>query len=232
MSCSLQHKILNVEAFAKDDLRKAYEKCNDISQESRALIDSFLKEGSDKDYELNLSMYGNAAKLEKLKDAKLAWLLDKYYYRSQESVEQAMDAKAREEKIRQKQADDDEFFLTFGRALTMCSSTRVACTGCLGHIDNFLEKEKLAQVVAIVKTCSLNALGDLNVTMKDLSGTVHGTVHYKVLDVGTYGKDIHVGAAMILAKVSVFTLRPSKHYLNITRENVVKVFRKDTVSLA
>ncbi|GJY07738.1 hypothetical protein Tco_0374792 [Tanacetum coccineum] len=28
--------------------------------------------------------------------------------------EQAMDAKAREEKIRQKQADDDEFFLEFG----------------------------------------------------------------------------------------------------------------------
>ncbi|GJZ76334.1 40S ribosomal protein S3a-like protein, partial [Tanacetum coccineum] len=88
-----------------------------------------------------------AAKLEKLKDAKLAWLLDKYYYRSQESVgcssshanlyltekelyqlhldeealretleEQAMDAIAREEKIKQKQVDDDEFVLTFGRA--------------------------------------------------------------------------------------------------------------------
>ncbi|GJV37119.1 zinc finger BED domain-containing protein DAYSLEEPER [Tanacetum coccineum] len=92
-------------------------------------------------------MYGKAAKLEKLKDAKLAWLLDKYYYRSQESVgcssshanlyltekelyqlhldeealretleEQAMDAIAREEKIKQKQVDDDEFVLTFGRA--------------------------------------------------------------------------------------------------------------------
>ncbi|GKD17641.1 ribonuclease H-like domain-containing protein [Tanacetum coccineum] len=35
----------------KDDLRNACEKCNDISQESRALINSFLKEGSDKDYE-------------------------------------------------------------------------------------------------------------------------------------------------------------------------------------
>ncbi|GJX52731.1 hypothetical protein Tco_0281100 [Tanacetum coccineum] len=131
---------------AKDDIRKAYEKCNDISQESRALIDNFLKEGSYKDYELNLSMYGKAAKLKKHKDAKLAWLLEKYYYRSQESVgcssshanlyltekelyqlhldeealretlkEQAIDAKAREEKIMQKQADDDEFFLTFGR---------------------------------------------------------------------------------------------------------------------
>ncbi|GJY20038.1 hypothetical protein Tco_0392604 [Tanacetum coccineum] len=40
----------------KDDLRKAYEKCNDIPQESRALIDNFLKEGSDKDYKLNLSI--------------------------------------------------------------------------------------------------------------------------------------------------------------------------------
>ncbi|GJS51175.1 hypothetical protein Tco_0624537 [Tanacetum coccineum] len=111
-------------------------------------------------------------------------------------------------------------------------STGGTITGCLGDIDNFLEKGKLAQVVAIVKTCSPNALGDLNVTMKDLSGIVHGTVHYKVLDVGTYGKDIHVGAAMILAKVSVFTPRPSEHYLNITKKNVVKVFRKDTVSLA
>nr|GFA25404.1 hypothetical protein [Tanacetum cinerariifolium] len=86
-------------------------------------------------------------------DAKLAWLLEKYYYRLQKSVgcsssqadlyltekelhqlhldeealretleEQAMDAKAREEKIRQKQVDDDEFFLEFGM---LSSSTRV-----------------------------------------------------------------------------------------------------------
>nr|GEY58015.1 hypothetical protein [Tanacetum cinerariifolium] len=40
----------------KDDLRNAYEKCTDISQESRDLIDNFLKEGSDKYYVLNLSI--------------------------------------------------------------------------------------------------------------------------------------------------------------------------------
>ncbi|GJU55320.1 hypothetical protein Tco_1229034 [Tanacetum coccineum] len=40
---------------AKDDLRKAYEKCNDISQESRALMTVF-KEGSDKDYSEVLSI--------------------------------------------------------------------------------------------------------------------------------------------------------------------------------
>ncbi|GJZ99826.1 15-cis-phytoene desaturase, chloroplastic/chromoplastic [Tanacetum coccineum] len=87
-------------------------------------------------------------------------------------------------------------------------------------------------LVAIVKSCSPNALGDLNVTLKDLSGTVPGTIHYKVLDVGSYEKDITVGAAMILANVLVFTPKPSKHYLNITKRNVVEVFRKDTVSLA
>ncbi|GKE34126.1 hypothetical protein Tco_1453448 [Tanacetum coccineum] len=61
-------------------------------------------------------------------------------------------------------------------------------TGCLGDIDNFLKKEKLEQVVAIVKSCSPNAFGDLNATLKDLSGTVPGTIHYKVLDVGSYEK--------------------------------------------
>ncbi|GKE50941.1 hypothetical protein Tco_1486097 [Tanacetum coccineum] len=126
-----------------------YEKCNDIPQESRALIDTFLKEGSDKDYELNLSMYGKAAKIEKQMNAKLVWLLEKYNYRSQTHIggsssqtheicdlyltdkelhqlhldeevlretleEEAKDEKEREENIRQKQADDDEFFLEFG----------------------------------------------------------------------------------------------------------------------
>nr|GEX66485.1 hypothetical protein [Tanacetum cinerariifolium] len=52
--------------------------------------------------------------------------------------------------------------------------------------------------------------------------TVPGTIHYKVLDVGSYGKDITVGAAMILANVSVFTPKPSEHYLNITKQNVVE----------
>ncbi|GKE16348.1 hypothetical protein Tco_1423925 [Tanacetum coccineum] len=102
-------------------------------------------------------------------------------------------------------------------------------TGCLGDIDNNLKKGKLEQVVVIVKSCSPNVLGDLTVTMKDMSGTIPRIVHYKVIGEGGYGKDITVGAAMILANVSIFSPKPSMHYLNITRRNVVKVFRKDTV---
>nr|GFA22178.1 hypothetical protein [Tanacetum cinerariifolium] len=99
------------------------------------------------------------------------------------------------------------------------------------HLVALSLEGKLEQVVAIVKSCYPNALGDLNVTLKDVSGIVLGTIHYKVLDVGSYGKDITVGAAMILSNVSLFTPKPSEHYLNITKRNVVEVFRKDMVSL-
>nr|GEY77398.1 hypothetical protein [Tanacetum cinerariifolium] len=91
------------------------------------------------------------------------------------------------------------------------------------------DQGKLDQVVAIVKSCSSNLLGDLTVTMKDMSGTIPGTVHHKVIGKGGYGKDITVGAALILANVSVFSPKPSMHYLNITMRNVVKIFHKDTV---
>nr|GEV45886.1 hypothetical protein [Tanacetum cinerariifolium] len=85
--------------------------------------------------------------------------------------EQTMDEKAREEKIRQKQADDDEYFMEFGVSATnYVNAFGGTVTRCLGDIDNFLEKRKLEQVVAVVKSCSPNALGDLNVTLKDLSG--------------------------------------------------------------
>nr|GEU60283.1 hypothetical protein [Tanacetum cinerariifolium] len=41
---------------------------------------------------------------------------------------------------------------------------------CLGDIKNYLKNRKLEQVVAIIKSCTPNSLGDLTVTLKDLSG--------------------------------------------------------------
>nr|GEV01318.1 RNA-directed DNA polymerase, eukaryota, reverse transcriptase zinc-binding domain protein [Tanacetum cinerariifolium] len=65
---------------------------------------------------------------------------------------------------------------------------------------------KLEQVVAIVKSCSPNAIGDLTVIVKDLSSTIPETLHQKVIGDGDYEIDITVGAAMILANVSVLLL--------------------------
>nr|GEV40166.1 hypothetical protein [Tanacetum cinerariifolium] len=74
-------------------------------------------------------------------------------------------------------------------------------------------------------SCSSNMIGDLTVTMKDLSGTISRIIHHKFIGDGGYKKDI---TEFILANVLVFTPKPSMHYLNITKRNVVKVFRKDT----
>ncbi|PWA42213.1 hypothetical protein CTI12_AA546930 [Artemisia annua] len=87
------------------------------------------------------------------------------------------------------------------------------------------------QVIAIVKSCTPNVLVDLTVTLKDLSGTIGGSIHHKIIDEGgpSYGKDITVGAVLILAKVLVFSPKSSIHYINITMRNVVKIFHKDTL---
>ncbi|GKA60868.1 transposase, MuDR, MULE transposase domain protein [Tanacetum coccineum] len=180
-------------------------------------------------YELNLSMYRKAAKLEKQMNAKLAWI--HVFILDPDGA--LMSTQEYMQKVVEDVGEDADFNSgAWVSATNYVNAFGGTVTRCLGDIDNFLKKGKLEQVVAIVKSCSPNALGDLNVTLKDLSGTVPRTIHYKVLDVGSYEKDITVGAAMILSNVSVFTPKPSKHYLNITKRNVVEVFRKDTVSLA
>nr|GEU60557.1 hypothetical protein [Tanacetum cinerariifolium] len=70
---------------AKDDMQKAYEECNHIQQETHALIDTFLKEGSNKDYETHNSLFEKVA-IEKQMNAKLVWLREKYNYRSQTHI--------------------------------------------------------------------------------------------------------------------------------------------------
>ncbi|GJW75511.1 hypothetical protein Tco_0134881 [Tanacetum coccineum] len=113
MACSLPHTDFEVEAMVqrlinedkgcqdallelvfrfedsravRDDLSKTYEKCNDISQESRALICTLLKESSEKDRKLHLSMYGKAAQLERQMGAKLAWFQEKYSCRTRGGI--------------------------------------------------------------------------------------------------------------------------------------------------
>nr|GEV33813.1 hypothetical protein [Tanacetum cinerariifolium] len=133
------------------------------------------------------------------------------------STQQYMD------KVVEDVGDDDDF-----KSAVWVSATNYVNTfdgtviGCLGEVNNFLKNGKLELVVGIVKSCLPNMLGDLNVTMKDLSCTIPGTIHHKVIGKGGYGKDITVGAAMILTNVSIFSLTPSKHYLNITMRNVVE----------
>ncbi|GJY16661.1 RNA-directed DNA polymerase, eukaryota [Tanacetum coccineum] len=200
---------------AKDDLRKTYEKWNDIPQESRALIDTFLKEGSDKDYELNLSILDIDDS-----DLHLTPVL-----RSSSSTR----VKPSPSTLNPVRIIPSPAGIVQQAKLLKERDILLGWDGAVMRHRQYLKKGKLDQVVAIVKSCSPTVLDDLTVTMKDLHGIIPGTIHYKVIGEGAYGKDITVGAAMILANVLIFSPKPSMHYPNITKRNVVKVFRKDTV---
>nr|GEU44648.1 hypothetical protein [Tanacetum cinerariifolium] len=50
-------------------------------------------------------------------------------------------------------------------------------SGCFGDIKSYLKKGKLEKVVAIVTFCKPNMIDDMNVTLKDPSGTMAGTIH-------------------------------------------------------
>ncbi|GKC62712.1 ribonuclease H-like domain-containing protein [Tanacetum coccineum] len=88
--------------------------------------------------------------------------------------------------------DDDFKSCPWVSATNYVNTNGDTVTGCLGDIKNFLKNRKLDQVVAIVKSCSPNAISDRTMTMKDLTGTIPRTIHYKVIGEGGYGKDITV----------------------------------------
>ncbi|GJT54504.1 putative ribonuclease H-like domain-containing protein [Tanacetum coccineum] len=216
---------------AKDDLRKAYEKCYDIPQESRALIDTFLKEGSDKDYEMNLSILNNENDQWELSldiddsDLRLTPVMrpsSSTRVETSHSTQNPVRIIPGPAVIEDVGEDGDFKSRSWVSVTDYVNANGGTVSGCLGDIKNFLKNGKLDQVVAIVKSCSPNVICDLTVTMKDLSGTIH----HKIIGEGGYGKDITVGVALILANVSVFSPKPSMHYL---KRNIVKVFRKDTI---
>ncbi|GJU93377.1 hypothetical protein Tco_1318133 [Tanacetum coccineum] len=101
-------------------------------------------------------------------------------------------------------------------------------TGCFRDVKKFLKNMIFEKVVAVIKSCTPNVLGDLIVTLKDLSGIIFGTIHYKVLTDERFAKVITVGAALIIHNVSIFSPKQSTHYyLNITKKNMFKVFHND-----
>ncbi|PWA73133.1 hypothetical protein CTI12_AA264330 [Artemisia annua] len=90
--------------------------------------------------------------------------------------------------------------------------------------EDFTRGPWVSEVVAICKSCAPNVLGDLTVTLKDLSYTISSTIHHKFLTEGGYGKAITIGLALILKHVSEFSPKQFGHYLSITMRSVVMVF--------
>nr|GEZ16560.1 hypothetical protein [Tanacetum cinerariifolium] len=123
-------------------------------------------------------------------------------------------------------SEDDHFMQgSWLQVIVYLHGEWVIISSCLGDMKKHCIKGKLELVVGVVKSCIPNSLGDMTVTLKDPTGTMEGTIHYKVFqneDDG-YAKSIKVGSVLILRNVSFLTQKPSQHYLNITIRNIVKI---------
>ncbi|CAI9773701.1 unnamed protein product [Fraxinus pennsylvanica] len=138
-----------------------------------------------------------------------------------------------QEYIRRAMEDNSEFDEDFTRNPWFCAldylgtvNGVIPCTS-VSSIKKCLNVGKVDKVVAVIKSCTPNGLGGLIVTLKDPTGTIGASIHHKVLTESEYGKDLTIGAALILQKVSLFKPLRSAHYLNITLRNLIKVFSKE-----
>ncbi|GJV53923.1 hypothetical protein Tco_1449664 [Tanacetum coccineum] len=77
--------------------------------------------------------------------------------------------------------DDDFTRVSWLSAIDSVNVDGGIVTGCFRDVKKFLKNGKHEKVVAVIKSCTPNTLGDLTVTLKDLSSTIFGTIHYKVL---------------------------------------------------
>ncbi|XP_057515041.1 uncharacterized protein LOC130796693 isoform X2 [Amaranthus tricolor] len=131
--------------------------------------------------------------------------------------------------IQRVQQDADEEFSRnpWLFALDFLRRQSVLNTTPLSAINKYANAERFDKVVAIVKSCTPNGLGDMIVTLKDPSDTIGASVHGKVFSVGDFGNFISVGTILILRKVVAFSSSCTSSYLNITRSNIEKVISVD-----
>ncbi|BAT72626.1 hypothetical protein VIGAN_01004700 [Vigna angularis var. angularis] len=94
-------------------------------------------------------------------------------------------------------------------------------------LNSIKNTERVPLVVAVIKSCTPNGLGDMKITLKDPTATVSASVHRKVLAQPEFGKDFAVGSVVVLREVAVFCPTRSTCYLNVTLRNVLQVFSKD-----
>ncbi|XP_074319200.1 uncharacterized protein LOC141656272 [Silene latifolia] len=132
-----------------------------------------------------------------------------------------------QEYIRRIQDDDSTQEFTRNPWLFALHSLRPLRATSLKDINNCVNVQRFDTVVAVVKSCTPNGLGDMILTMKDPTATISASVHRKVLSTGVFGKLITAGSILILQKVVAFPSSCESCYLNITSKNVVKVISVD-----
>ncbi|XP_040918843.1 homologous recombination OB-fold protein [Toxotes jaculatrix] len=91
-----------------------------------------------------------------------------------------------------------------------------------------LAKNKVPNMAVLLKSI-IHTHADAKAVFKDPTGEIQGTVHRRLLEDRV--DELKVGAVLLLKQVGVFSPSHRNHYLNVTPNNLLRIYAPDGVSL-
>ncbi|XP_047426956.1 homologous recombination OB-fold protein [Mugil cephalus] len=92
-----------------------------------------------------------------------------------------------------------------------------------------LTKNKVPNMAVVLKSI-IHTHSDAKVVFKDPTGEIQGTVHRRLLEDRV--DELKVGAVLLLKQVGVFSPSHHNHYLNVTPNNLLRIYAPDGVPLS
>uniref|UniRef100_A0A8C5HWB5 Homologous recombination OB-fold protein OB-fold domain-containing protein n=1 Tax=Gouania willdenowi TaxID=441366 RepID=A0A8C5HWB5_GOUWI len=92
-----------------------------------------------------------------------------------------------------------------------------------------LSRNKVPNMAVLLKSIILTH-ADAKAVFKDPTGEIQGTVHRRLLE--DRAEELKVGAVLLLKQVGVFSPSHRNHYLNVTPNNLLRIYSPDGVSQA
>ncbi|XP_060946287.1 homologous recombination OB-fold protein [Limanda limanda] len=92
-----------------------------------------------------------------------------------------------------------------------------------------LAKNKVPNMAVLLKSI-VHTNTDAKAVFKDPTGEIQGTVHRRLLE--ERAEELKVGAVLLLKQVGVFSPSHRNHYLNVTQNNLLRIYTSDGVSLS
>ncbi|XP_070779099.1 homologous recombination OB-fold protein [Enoplosus armatus] len=92
-----------------------------------------------------------------------------------------------------------------------------------------LAKNKVPNMAVLLKSI-IHTHADAKAVFKDPTGEIQGTVHRRLLE--DREEELKVGAVLLLKQVGVFSPSHRNHYLNVTPNNLLRIYAPDGVSMS
>uniref|UniRef100_H3CF72 Homologous recombination OB-fold protein OB-fold domain-containing protein n=1 Tax=Tetraodon nigroviridis TaxID=99883 RepID=H3CF72_TETNG len=92
-----------------------------------------------------------------------------------------------------------------------------------------LATNKVPNMAVLLKSI-VHTHADARAVFKDPTGEIEGTVHRRLLE--ERAEELKVGAVLLLKQVGVFSPSHRNHYLNVTPNNLLRIYSPDGASLS